>query len=64
MPALVLAAVAVTFAQTRYRAPARLGDEVTARALSVHSQGIVEALRKVYDADGLANELTGKSSKD
>jgi hypothetical protein len=36
-------------------------DETTARALAVHSQGIVEALRKVYDADELANELTGKN---
>ncbi|MHB1424784.1 MAG: S46 family peptidase [Gemmataceae bacterium] len=31
-----------------------------ARALSVHSSGIVEALRKVYDADELAEELTGR----
>ena len=31
-----------------------------ARAVAVHSAGILEALRKVYGADRLAGELTGK----
>jgi hypothetical protein len=34
--------------------------EVQSRALAVHSQGIIEALRKVYDAGPLADELQGK----
>jgi hypothetical protein len=34
--------------------------EEVARAVAVHSQGIVEALRAVYGADQLADELTGK----
>ncbi|MGC8743871.1 MAG: S46 family peptidase [Verrucomicrobiia bacterium] len=33
-----------------------------ARALAVSSKGILEALRKVYKANKLADELTGKSS--
>ena len=36
-------------------------DETIARALAVDSRAIVEALRKVYDADDLADELTGKT---
>ncbi|HLW67596.1 MAG TPA: S46 family peptidase [Gemmataceae bacterium] len=35
-------------------------DEKEGRSLAVHSAGIVEALRKVYEAQDLANELTGK----
>ncbi len=35
-------------------------SEEQARAVSVHSQGILEALRKVYGAGELADELTGK----
>jgi hypothetical protein len=34
--------------------------EEQARALAVHSRGIIEALRKVYDADKLADEITRK----
>lgn len=30
------------------------------RAVGVHSAGIIEALRKIYDANELVNELTGK----
>jgi hypothetical protein len=33
--------------------------DVQARALSVHSQSIIEALRKVYDAGKLADEIGG-----
>ncbi len=35
-------------------------DEEIARAVSVDSRAIVAALRKVYDANDLADELTGK----
>jgi hypothetical protein len=34
-------------------------DETIARAVAVHSRGMIEALRKVYDANDLADELTG-----
>jgi len=30
------------------------------RAVGVHSAGILEALRKIYDAEELIRELTGK----
>jgi hypothetical protein len=33
-----------------------------ARAVAVHSAGIMEALRKVYEANDLADELTGRKS--
>ena len=35
-------------------------DEVVNRAVSVDSRAIVEALRKVYKADALADEVVGK----
>jgi Peptidase S46 len=38
-------------------------SEKVARAVSVHSQGMIEALRKIYDAGELADELQGKSSR-
>jgi Peptidase S46 len=37
--------------------------EKVARAVAVHSQGMIEALRKIYDANELADELQGKSQK-
>ncbi len=36
-------------------------DEVEARSVSVDAQGILEALRKVYDAGELVDEITGKN---
>ena len=35
-------------------------DDEIARAVSVDSRGIVEALRKVYEVNDLADELQGK----
>jgi len=37
--------------------------DVQARAISVNSQAIIEALRKVYDAGELADELLGKKRR-
>jgi len=37
-------------------------DDVQQRAVQVDSRGIIEALRKIYGADALANELTGAAS--
>jgi len=34
--------------------------EETNRAVAVHSAAIIEALRQLYDAPALANELEGK----
>lgn len=34
-------------------------EEEGSRAVGVHSAGIIEALRKIYDADGLVKELLG-----
>ena len=39
-----------------------LYSDEQSRALAVHSQGILEALRKVYDAGALADELTRKAN--
>ncbi len=38
-------------------------DEEKNRAVAVHSSAIIEVLRKLYDAGGLANELQGKSDR-
>jgi hypothetical protein len=38
-----------------------LYDEATARSVSVHVHGLIEALRKVYDAGPLADELLGST---
>jgi hypothetical protein len=37
-----------------------LYSDEQARAVAVHSSAILEALRKVYDAEALAEELSGK----
>ena len=37
-----------------------IADEEGSRAVGVHSAGILEALRKIYDADALVAELTAK----
>ena len=35
--------------------------DVQARHISVHSRAVLEALRKLYDADELAKELTKRN---
>ncbi len=35
-------------------------SDATGRAVAVHSSGIVEAMRKIYGMDALADELTGR----
>jgi len=37
-------------------------EETVARAVSVDSRAIIEALRKIYAANDLADELTGKKA--
>jgi hypothetical protein len=37
-------------------------SDEAARAMSVDSRAIIEALRKIYNADALADELTGRAS--
>src|SRR6185436_14994284 len=34
--------------------------DAVSRAVSVHSRGIIEALRKLYNGDRIANELEGR----
>jgi len=36
-------------------------DEQVARAVAVHSSAIIEALRKIYDAGALADEILAGS---
>jgi hypothetical protein len=36
-------------------------DEEAARAMSVDSRAILEGLRKIYNANALADELTGSA---
>jgi hypothetical protein len=38
-------------------------DDRQGRAVQVDSRGIIDALRKIYGADGLANELTGAKTE-
>jgi hypothetical protein len=38
-------------------------DDRQGRAVQVDSRGIIDALRKIYGADGLANELTGAKAQ-
>jgi len=38
-------------------------DDSDARSVAVDSRGIIEAMRKVYDAGRVADEITGAKKK-
>ena len=38
-------------------------DDEASRAVSVHSSGMLECLRNVYDANALADEIEGKKAE-
>lgn len=53
--------VGVNFDSNAHRFVSRyIYTEETGRAMAVHSAGIIESLRKIYNANALANEIEGK----
>ena len=50
--------VRVLESEAEFAALASAWEELQSRAVSVHSAGILEALRKVYEVSALVNELT------